>query len=48
MDPALNDDLEVEWVPNGIRLSVEFSMKRPFMGPVSCVHDVPRRGNFSK
>lgn len=35
MDPALNDSLEIERVPNGIRLSVEFSLKRPFMGPVS-------------
>jgi hypothetical protein len=35
MDTAINDNLEVEWVPNGVRLAVEFSMKRPFMGPVS-------------
>lgn len=39
MDPALNDDLQVEWVPNGVRLSIEFSMKKPFMGPVSLCMD---------
>jgi Tfp pilus assembly protein PilX len=35
MKTVSNDDLIVEWVPNGVRLSVSFSMKQPFMGPVS-------------
>lgn len=33
------DDLIVEWVPNGVRLTVDFSMKQPFMGPVSFYMD---------
>jgi hypothetical protein len=35
MDTSLNDDLQIDWLPNGVRLSVEFSMQRPFMGPVN-------------
>ena len=35
MDGELNDQLEVEWVPSGVRLAIEFTMQRPFMGPVS-------------
>jgi hypothetical protein len=34
MDGSLNDQLQIDWLPNGVRLSVEFSMQRPFMGPV--------------
>jgi Tfp pilus assembly protein PilX len=39
MKTVTSDDLIVEWVPNGVRLSVSFSMKQPFMGPVSLCLD---------
>lgn len=39
MKTVTNDDLIVEWVPNGLRLSVAFSIKQPFMGPVSLCLD---------
>ncbi|OYY92755.1 MAG: hypothetical protein B7Y41_14330 [Hydrogenophilales bacterium 28-61-23] len=39
MKTVSEDDLQVEWIPNGVRLSVEFSMKQPFMGPVSLCMD---------
>lgn len=39
MKTVSNDDLIVEFVPNGVRLSVEFSIKQPFMGPVSLCMD---------
>lgn len=34
-----SEDLLVEWIPNGVRLSVAFSVKEPFMGPVSLCLD---------
>ena len=34
-----SEDLLVEWIPNGVRLSVDFSVKKPFMGPVSLCLD---------
>jgi Tfp pilus assembly protein PilX len=33
------DDLEIEQVPGGLRLSTHFSVKEPFMGPVSLCLD---------
>lgn len=39
MKTVTGDDLIVEWVPNGVRLSVSFSIKQPFMGPVSLCLD---------
>jgi hypothetical protein len=39
MKVVTNDDLIVEWVPTGAHLSVEFSVKQPFMGPVSLCMD---------
>ncbi len=39
MKTVSNDDLQVEWVPNGVRLLAEFSVKQPFMGPVSLCMD---------
>ena len=35
MDNTLNDDLEVELIANGARLSMEYALQRPFMGPIS-------------
>lgn len=35
MDNTLNDDLEVELTANGARLSMEYALQRPFMGPIS-------------
>ncbi len=39
MRAVTDDDLVVEWVPNGVRLSVDFSVKQSFMGPVSLCMD---------
>jgi hypothetical protein len=39
MKTVTNEDLIVDWVPNGVHLSVSFSMKQPFMGPVSLCLD---------
>ncbi len=35
MDTTLNDDLEVELIQDGARLSLEYELQRPFMGPIS-------------
>jgi len=39
MKTVTNDDLIVEFVSNGVHLSAEFSVKQPFMGPVSLCMD---------
>lgn len=39
MKTVNSEDLLIEWVPNGVRLSASFSMKQPFMGPVSLCLD---------
>jgi Tfp pilus assembly protein PilX len=39
MTTVSNDDLIVDPVPNGFRLSVSFSIKKPFMGPISLCMD---------
>ncbi len=39
MKTVTDDDLLVEWIPNGVRLSVDFSVKQSFMGPVSLCMD---------
>ena len=39
MKTVSDDDLLVEWIPNGVRLSVDFSVKQAFMGPVSLCMD---------
>ena len=39
MKTVSSEDLLVEFIPNGVRLSVDFSIKEPFMGPVSLCLD---------
>ena len=39
MKSVTGEDLSIDWIPNGVRLSVDFSMKQPFMGPVSFCMD---------
>jgi hypothetical protein len=39
METDLRDSLEVEFIPNGVRLALEFSVRRPFMGPISFCMD---------
>ncbi len=39
MNTVSAEDLIVDWVPNGVRLSVDFSVKQAFMGPVSLCMD---------
>jgi hypothetical protein len=46
METEQNDNLEVEWVPNGVRLAVEFSMQAAVHGAGKFLHEFPRRGNL--
>ena len=39
------DDLVIDQIPGGLRLSISFSVKKPFMGPVNLCMDFQAEAN---
>ena len=35
MNTSINEDLVIDQVPNGVQLSLDYVIERPFMGPIS-------------